>query len=447
MTPESEESLLAYISRWAALEMTDNAAEMPEIELDPNAFEVTEADRARAREGLPWWYAKPFELGDGWWEEKFEELAKVAGDKMLATCRELQMLGSLARNVDQLPDDGIDVLQQHVDRVNAAHDEYVQALIDIDRQYLSYVKSHLWVGWLVSRQIEKLAGKLPPRLFDLPSSKLKVLARGRAELDHALGKVVKRVETAYEVAVWTDRAITAIEIATGIIGGIKVIAKEVVEKGIVIAAKLAAKRAAKQVAIEGAAYIAANYVMPQVVATTGIRVDLVFSGVMVVHGIGELKKLRSARNQRLGFAETPTGSGGSIPEKKSDLAPEAKSPTPKAAEPTPISITPGSPAVSNNYRRVFFDAHPDLKGKVVVHHAIEQNVLDNYPGLFTADELHSLANLRGIPKSNNPKLHLSRIRREWNAFYRAFPNATRDEIIAKVAEIDRRFGSQFNPQR
>lgn len=116
----------------------------------------------------------------------------------------------------------------------------------------------MWVGWLVSRQIEKLAGKLPPRLFDLPSSKLNVLARARAELDHALDKVVKRVDTAYEVAVWTDRAITAIEIATGIIGGIKVIAKEVAEKGIVIAAKLAAKRAAKQVAIEGAAYIAAN---------------------------------------------------------------------------------------------------------------------------------------------------------------------------------------------
>jgi|GEM_PF-2475290 len=331
MTPESEEALLAYISRWAAMEMTDNAAEMPEMELDPNAFEVTEAERTRAREGLPWWYAKPFELGDGWWEEKFEELAKVAGDKMLSTCRELQALGSLARNVDQLPDDGIDVLQQHVDRVNAAHDEYVQALIDIDRWYLSYIKSHVWVGWLVSRQIEKLAGKLPPRLFDLPSSKLPTLARARAELDHALGKVVKRVDTAYTVAVWTDRAITAIEIATGIIGGIKVIAKEVAEKGIVIAAKLAAKRAAKQVAIQGAAYIAANYVMPQVVATTGIRVDLVLSGVMIVHGIGELKKLRSARNQRLGFAETPTGPGGVMPEKKPDGTSASASQPPAAA--------------------------------------------------------------------------------------------------------------------
>jgi len=99
----------------------------------------------------------------------------------------------------------------------------------------------LWVDWLIARQIEKLAGKLPPRLFDLPSSRLQALARARAELDHALDKVVKRVDTAYTVAVWTDRAITAIEVATGIIGGIKVIAKEVAEKGIVIAAKLAVR--------------------------------------------------------------------------------------------------------------------------------------------------------------------------------------------------------------
>ena len=77
-------------------------------------------------------------------------------------------------------------------------------------------------------------------------------------------------------------------------------------------------------------------------------------------------------------------------------------------------------ATSANYRGTFFKAHPELEGKVVVHHRVEQQVLTRYPGRFTKAEIHSLENLRGIPKLANPDLHLSGIRREWNAFYRQF---------------------------
>jgi RHS repeat-associated protein len=102
-------------------------------------------------------------------------------------------------------------------------------------------------------------------------------------------------------------------------------------------------------------------------------------------------------------------------------------------------------ATSTNYRATFFATYPHLTGKVVVHHGIEQQVLRRYPGRFTEAEIHSLENLRGIPKSHNPDVHLSEIRRQWNAFYREFPNASRESILEKAAEIDSLFGPQFTP--
>jgi hypothetical protein len=97
-------------------------------------------------------------------------------------------------------------------------------------------------------------------------------------------------------------------------------------------------------------------------------------------------------------------------------------------------------ATSHSYKKTFFEAHPELKGKVVVHHAIEQQVLKRYPGLFTADEMHSLENLRGIPKGDiNSRVHLSQIRVEWNRFYEANPNPSRQEVDDMV-------GNWFSPR-
>jgi hypothetical protein len=89
-----------------------------------------------------------------------------------------------------------------------------------------------------------------------------------------------------------------------------------------------------------------------------------------------------------------------------------------ALAPTAVAmINRGDGSASTNYRETFFAAHPALRDKVVVHHAVEQQVLKRYPGLFTEAEIHSLNNLRGVPKSINAELHLSKIRRAWNDFY------------------------------
>ncbi|MEA9566898.1 MULTISPECIES: LysM domain-containing protein, partial [unclassified Xanthomonas] len=101
---------------------------------------------------------------------------------------------------------------------------------------------------------------------------------------------------------------------------------------------------------------------------------------------------------------------------------------------------------SFNYRATFFEANPGLEGNVVVHHAVEQQVLTRYPGVAAAEQIHSLENLRGIPKEINSDLHLSAIRREWNKFYRETPNATLPQLLRKATEIDSKYGSQFNPK-
>ncbi|MGW0604377.1 ricin-type beta-trefoil lectin domain protein [Streptomyces sp. NPDC002640] len=110
----------------------------------------------------------------------------------------------------------------------------------------------------------------------------------------------------------------------------------------------------------------------------------------------------------------------------------------------PASVGSGG---AKDYRDTFFKANPGLKASdYVVHHAIERQVLKKYPGLFTADELNSLPNLRGIPKSANSDLHLSRIRVLWNGFYKTNPNATRQQVMDHATFIDDFLGGEFVPR-
>ncbi|WP_423836167.1 RHS repeat-associated core domain-containing protein [Streptomyces cathayae] len=109
------------------------------------------------------------------------------------------------------------------------------------------------------------------------------------------------------------------------------------------------------------------------------------------------------------------------------------------------SATVGA-STSSNYRGTFFKAHPNLKGKVWVHHAVEQQILTQYPGLFTKSEINSLENLRGVPKSVNSDLHLSRIRILWNGFYKTHPNPSRQEVLNYATFVDDFVGNEFTPR-
>jgi hypothetical protein len=98
-----------------------------------------------------------------------------------------------------------------------------------------------------------------------------------------------------------------------------------------------------------------------------------------------------------------------------------------------------------DYKKTFFNEYPDLKGSVVVHHAIKQQILKRHPDLFSLEEIHALENLRGIPKEINSDIHLSKIRRDWNRFYRNNQNPTKEEVIYYVIELDKKYGDNFNP--
>ena len=102
-------------------------------------------------------------------------------------------------------------------------------------------------------------------------------------------------------------------------------------------------------------------------------------------------------------------------------------------------------STSNNYKGTFFSANPELKGSVVVHHAVEQQVLKRYSGVVTEAEMHSLENLRGIPKSINSDVHLSQIRKIWNKFYKENPSPTKQQLLDQATVIDQKFGTQFTP--
>jgi hypothetical protein len=102
---------------------------------------------------------------------------------------------------------------------------------------------------------------------------------------------------------------------------------------------------------------------------------------------------------------------------------------------------------STNYRKTFFAAHPELEGKVWVHHAVEQQVLTRNRGVVTESEIHSLENLRRIPNTVNSEIHLSKIRIMWNEFYRKHPTATKQQLLDHATHIDNTLGSGFTPPK
>jgi len=99
-----------------------------------------------------------------------------------------------------------------------------------------------------------------------------------------------------------------------------------------------------------------------------------------------------------------------------------------------------------DYRKTFFEAHPELEGKVVVHHAVEQSVQTRYPGLKLTDaEMQSLENLRGIPKDLNSEFHLRTLRKEWTEWYKANPAPTKQDLLDFATHIDDKYGHLFVP--
>ena len=106
-------------------------------------------------------------------------------------------------------------------------------------------------------------------------------------------------------------------------------------------------------------------------------------------------------------------------------------------------------AVSTDYRATFLAANKGLDASsVVIHHAVEQQALRRYPGIVTEAQIHSLENLRGIPKALDATLHKAAIRKIWDEFYRNNPanGMTLRKLTEQASVIDRKFGCHFTPR-
>jgi hypothetical protein len=101
---------------------------------------------------------------------------------------------------------------------------------------------------------------------------------------------------------------------------------------------------------------------------------------------------------------------------------------------------------SGDYTETFFRAYPELRGKVVVHHAVPQKIQRRFSTLISIAEIHSLENLRGIPKNENGWMHLSMINTAWNGFLRdVSPKTTREDILDYATKVDDMLGAFFLP--
>jgi len=103
-------------------------------------------------------------------------------------------------------------------------------------------------------------------------------------------------------------------------------------------------------------------------------------------------------------------------------------------------------SVREDWRETFRRAYPESKalvGEGTVHHAIPRQVLRDYPGLVTENEMHSLENLRGIPIWRDHE----EITNEWRVFFNEHPpgSLTREQLFKKVRQIDAKYGARFDP--
>lgn len=157
------------------------------------------------------------------------------------------------------------------------------------------------------------------------------------------------------------------------------------------------------------------------------------------------KKLWDVKTPLTYEAATPLGSI-KVPKTVSEVAQDLKESAVQMAKKLDEKIGgKGTNKDIKNYRKTFFDEYPELEGSFVVHHAIEQQILKKYPDVFTIEEIHALENLRGIPKEINSDIHLSKIRKDWNRFYKNHPNPTKEEIINYMIDLDKKYGENFNP--
>ncbi len=195
-------------------------------------------------------------------------------------------------------------LRQLAAELEQAEDDYLLALIEVKRLWLKYLNSHWFQGLQISKLLERIDADLPLRLFDLSSSHTKALATLFASIGQAQRKITSRLDTTYKTAIATDVAVTAIEVATAI-GAVKAtavgVAKSAIRKGLTrqAAVRLAQTHALKQLAAAATVYTTVGLGLPPLHASSGLSQQFIFTGLMLMQGLGMLQALRAVGTTQL----------------------------------------------------------------------------------------------------------------------------------------------------
>lgn len=110
----------------------------------------------------------------------------------------------------------------------------------------------------------------------------------------------------------------------------------------------------------------------------------------------------------------------------------------------------GEPAVDQAVK-VFYSAHPKLKGKVGLLHLMPADILHRYPGICDEKEIFGSENLIPVRlkdistrRPSNETVSASEFLQgtklssffdEWNRFFRMHPTTTRSELFAEAARL------------
>ena len=134
---------------------------------------------------------------------------------------------------------------------------------------------------------------------------------------------------------------------------------------------------------------------------------------------------RAAGQATEGAARTPRQADPDIDEMvERGIVEEGSSTTAPVRRPRPA--TPAVRGQAEAAREAFDRVRDDYARRLgvgsggQVHHAIELQALDRYPGVFNASELNNFGNMRGIATelANRRQLHNSKIREMWDRHYR-----------------------------
>jgi hypothetical protein len=292
----------------------------------------SQRDQAQALTGLPWWFPlRPENRMDGMWELRLERLARTARDELLDCYREIAGLGRLAKSIHGGSEPDLAPMEAQLQRVQQAYDKYLRARIAIELEWASYLRTESLVGTEVQALMEKIDAALPTRIDQFKSPLDSAMAAAAKAVKQATDAALARAERQYTIAVWTDRAITAIQlVAAGVTVGraaVKIFAEVAEHAGKKEAVKAATKYVATQLATATVSVGVAVVVVPEVLSAAGLDPVEIQIGMAAYGAVGLLSTV---------VAHSPARGASRISTKHEKLFPDSppKNPGPHFIEGT-----------------------------------------------------------------------------------------------------------------